>query len=161
MFIKVSDKPEQFINTDKIETLTFFDNICQIVFLDGRAIKIKESAGRGILQFAESNDSLVDDDAPENFAALDGQPARPGVLARRIPTAAPLTSRLAQFLRDNAPNGAALMDLVMEFEVEENQLSDAIQTLKAEKVITLDDRQIPSRYYHVSNAPGRNAAAEP
>lgn len=145
MFFKVSDNPERYVNTDTIE-LVFFPtaNTCQLEFKSGRSVKIHESTGRALLEFSETNASALDFD-PNNSDAQFGRPPTPASL--------PLTSRIAQQLRDSAPNGMMLIDLVMTFETSDNELSTALDTLQAERVIVFIDTPSPGRYYHATNVP--------
>lgn len=155
MFFKVSESPERYVNTELIESVSFgrlsgrplADNRkgCVIAFHSGRSMEVSDSAGRLLMEFQESNTSLLDEDVKGEAM----QPDKPL-----------LTSRIAQHLRDSAPNGMMLMDLVMMFETSDNELTAALDTLQAERVVVFIDTPSPGRFYHVTNAPRATAPAE-
>jgi len=157
MFIKITYSPERFANTDNIELISFgrltgrqltHTTACILEFRSGRTLEVSEQAGRALLEFTEANQSLIE----------DNDIIAPGVRAidhtNSAVSASPLTSRIAQHLRDSALNGLSFIDLTLLFNItEEALLNEAIATLTQEKVIAF----FPgiSRYYHVSNAPGK------
>ncbi len=152
MFFKVSDNPERHVNTDNLELIFFpAPNTCQLEFRSGRSVKVHANTGRALLEFTEANASALDFD-PDDNSAQAGRPPAPASL--------PLTSRIAQQLRDGAPNGMAIMDLILTYDVPEGELIAALDSLVAERVVIFVDSPAPGKYYHASNAPGRNAAAE-
>ncbi len=133
MFIKVQDKPERFVNTDNIEIITFSDNRCVIYFQSNQSVKISESAGRGLLEFTEANQSLMTE--PDAFTQHSN-----------------LRTQLAQHLRDNAPAGIGLTDLAFIFNTAtDKELITALDELREEKVIVWDKQT--SKFYHATNAP--------
>lgn len=144
MIIKVSERPERYINTDNVEVIDFPTSVnhCLLSFRSGRQMKITENAGRLALTLLEANDALLDESDPTN--ALMGKSATP------IPPG--LMSRIAQFLRDECPNGSGIMDLTLVFsEVmkSDTELSEALDALVAERVIVfVEDQQ---RYFHATN----------
>ena len=152
MFFKVSDRPLRYVNTDNIEVINFNGKTrggqaaCILDFRSGRTIPIPDAAGRALIEFAEGNSAFIDDTPGPSVGATAEQPV----------TAAPLKSKIAQYLRDEAPNGAMLMDLVMKFPGKDAEVPEAINELQTEKVVML----VTDRYYHAQHAP-RPAPGEP
>lgn len=168
MFIKISDKPERYVNTDNIEVLSFDRDIpthgggktkgCIIDFKSNRAIPVSDAAGRVLLEFADANTAFEEYEPPTS--GVKGKKGK-----EPTPPVAPLPSRIAQHLRDGAPNGAVLIDLVMMFPGNDAEIPAALDTLQAERVVmkVSGDAEILDRYYHASNVPQelRVASGEP
>lgn len=158
MFIKISDSPERYINTDNVEVVSFGRLMrsqgggqqraaCTLDFRSGRTIPISEAAGRVLIEFTEGNSAFLEDNTT------------PGVISteRATPVGgneAPIKSKLAVFLRDEAPHGAMIMDLVMKFPGRDSEIPVALDELQEEKVVTL----VEDRYYHATNAPREQPA---
>lgn len=157
LLIKISDNPERYVNTDLIEVVTFgrqipirrrngadgVHNGALLDFRSGRTIPISDNAGRVLIEFAEANSAFIEDTN-----------ATPGVISteRATPIGGnelPLKSRIAQYLRDESPNGAMIMDLVMKFPGKDTEIPVALAELQKERVVML----VTDRYYHASNAP--------
>jgi hypothetical protein len=158
MLIKVSDSPERYVNTDLVEVVTFGRNLryrkgqetiphngAILDFRSGRTIPISDAAGRALIEFAEGNSAFID--SPE----IPGQIS----IERATPVggnAAPLKSKIAQFLRDEAPHGVMIMDLIMKFPGQDTDVPIALAELQEERVVFLIDDE---RYFHASHAPRR------
>ncbi len=188
MFIKVSDaNPEQgilerHVNTDNVEMVTFEINkpgTASIDFRSQRRFLVTESAGRLLLTLTESNTSLLEEgedeeNAPEfaGAAAISPDPSEKFIPQSYIRTgrlttphrepkmpAVPLTTRIAQYLRDEAPHGVALSGFreTPRFIQESASLLPALQSLTEERVvIAIGDYNVSGVspiYYHASNAP--------
>lgn len=155
MFIKISDNPERYVNTSNVEVVTFGRRkrqdgppgapSCFLEMRSGRQVTVSDNAGRTLLEFSESNSALLEDFEPGPTTGTSPGPA----------ASSPLTSRLAQHLRDGAPNGAALMDLVMSFPGNDAELPTALENLQAERVVVkiAGSQDALDRYYHASNVP--------
>lgn len=162
MFIKVAEHPERFVNTEQIEVVTFLRvGGCALDFRSGRALKVSDNAGRVLLEFVQSNQALLEDDIA--LPAITGGKDEPvEISTAKISTDARLRSRVAQYLRDGAPNGVKFIDLALAMETTEDALTEALDALITERVVVLnggnDDAPFP-RYFHVTNAPGRLPAA--
>lgn len=173
MLFKVN--PNLFVNTEEIETLSFSGGpatltqpvatprVCQVVFNSGRKITIPEAAGELLIQFTDSNSSLL---SAEDGLLAEQVPGSPLSLAQAYTTGQPspslLTDRIAVYLRDNAPGGATLSELNQIAAVPE--LLPALQTLIAERVVfctgslsgEIDTNDPDQRYYHASLATANN-----
>jgi hypothetical protein len=162
MFIKIADSPEAYANTDHIETVTFgrtrtSNKGCMLVFYSGRSYPITEQAGRLLLEFAETN-TAYDGELPDEASSLLDPTATTSLDTARQFVGSNLKSRIAQLLRDGAPNGMALMDIAFATESDNDPLADALRDLINERVVVAEGE--PPRYYHATNAPGRIAPSE-
>lgn len=158
MFIKISDRPERYVNTDNIEVLSFERDIptrnggkakgCIIDFKSNRAIPISDAAGRVLLEFADTNTAFEEYESSPSLTK-SGRSKKP------VQPSAPLQSRVAQYLRDSAPNGTTFMDLVMQFSGQNAELPTVLEALQTEHVVVKvsGDDEALDRYYHSSNIP--------
>lgn len=70
--------------------------------------------------------------------------------------ARPLTSRIAELLRDEYPQGASVEELTKKLNARYDKIYDAISDLLAERVAVFDPAR-PLRYYHYQHRPDKTA----
>jgi len=139
MFFKVSDAPERYINTDRIELIDFITQsagraqACTIYFTSKQSLIISDSAGRALLEFAHTN-TAYDESIDDN---------------KNMPS---LKTHIAQLLRDSLTGGANTTDL-LSLNLTENPADfyRVLQELLEEHVIFADPER--AIYYHALHAP--------
>lgn len=150
MFIKVREG--LIVNTDHVVKIYVNDLVAEpmpipsnppfqgdafLCYQDGTRDTVSRNALSVLLDLLEVSQAFVFDPKPEDFVQ-------------------PLTSKLAQILRDECPNGAALIDLVALTDEQDTwTIFDALITLATEHVVVRTRAQDGQKihWYHASHAP--------
>lgn len=168
MLVRVTTDPlnELYVNTDAIRSVAFtkqdrtrpdpvysYTNITHCyVDIEGhdpaRPLEITEDAGRFLLVVMDANDAFVDSTSPSG-AYFGGRIEPVSAYPSELTPRAPLTSRLAQCLRDTWQS-VTLPQLAYMLHETESNLLDALQRLETEGVVLSHNDGQDVRYYHAS-----------
>lgn len=169
MFIKV--KPGMWVNTDRVNAVEINGNgedaTALLNMSNGGNLQISATALAHLLSMVEADSAVR---LPGEQEAFDPSTLSPESvkhynrwkaekLTENCPPARPLTSRIAQALRDDFATGAPIERLMEFFKLNYFEVHEALDLLIAERV-ALEDPPMSGFYFHASHKPVKAAQTE-